>query len=100
MARVTRGLYFTRNDLRRATEYMVVRKHPSTPVNLLVVLGLRRNRERDNSRSLILSPEPTVSNYSPLVFPFIKAFGKFNMFGHALDVRVLIGPHFAIAGGS
>ncbi len=56
-----------RYDLRSTAEYAVVREHAATPINLLLVeFGLRRDGERDEPRSLIGSPEPTVG-YDRLV---------------------------------
>src|SRR6266571_243624 len=87
-----------RYDLRSTAEYAVVREHAATPINLLLVeFGLRRDGERDEPRSLIGSPEPTVGHDRLVVSPLA---GKFEMLGNAEDVGVFVSPDPPIAGDS
>ncbi len=89
-----------RYDLRSTAEYAVVRERAATPINLLLVkFGLCRDGERDESRSLIASPEPAVSHDGVIVSPLILA-GHFEMPGNAEDIGVLVRPNLAIAGNS
>ena len=65
-----------RYDLHATAEYPIVSKLAVTPVDLLVVLGLCSDGERNEPRSLILSLEPTVGHHTMVIFPLA---GKFVM---------------------
>src|SRR6266851_9317178 len=69
-----------RRDLHSTAKYLVVRKPAATPIDLLVVLSLCRDGERNEPRSLIRSLEPTVGHHTLVVFPLA---GKFVMLRHA-----------------
>src|SRR6266702_4710858 len=84
-----------RYDLRSTAEYAVVREHAATPMDLPIVLCLRKDGKRDEPRDLIRSPEPTVGHDRLVVSPLA---GKFEMLGDAENIDVLVGPDLAVAG--
>src|SRR5260370_13445441 len=89
-----------RHDPHVTVEYVIVRKLPATPVNLLLlVASLCKNGQRDTSRRLIRSLEPTIGKDNLTLLPSsirLQFVRKLQTLRYSDDVRILVSPNFPV----
>src|SRR5260370_37887511 len=91
-----------RHDPHVTVEYVIVHKLPATPVDvLLLVASLCKNGQRDTSRRLIRSLEPTVCKDNLTLLPSsirLQFVRKLQTLRYSDDVRILVRPNFPVTG--